>query len=212
MEITTLLGLTFAAITAAVTAITAMTTMRNRFDKMEQKLPTLSVSVGVAGKDAPDLNVLVLTFRPRDSPLRIKSIELKGAEMLGKAVCAPCNKPLGHPELPAKDAESNSCLKVDLIVPPKAEMRFITESYDVKNKTVIKESEDFMMQLWVYIRPKFNAELLTVTIFPSLWDRVTLSMGKMSRTVTMKNVLIPREIEVKKKQSFINAIFKFLKR
>lgn len=64
MDIAVLLGLTFAGITAAVTAITAMATMRNRFDKMEQKLPTLSVTVDVAGKAAPDLKVLVLSFRP----------------------------------------------------------------------------------------------------------------------------------------------------
>ncbi len=211
MDIAVLLGLTFAGITAAVTAITAMATMRNRFDKMEQKLPTLSVTVDVAGKATPDLKVLVLTFSPSDNPLRIKSISLDGAKMLGKAVYAPCNKPLGRPPIPSREAESSSRQKIDLIVPPKPEMRFITTTYSVKNKTAIKESEDFMLQFWVYIRPNPKTELLTVTISPSLWDRVTLSMGKMTRTVTMDNVLIPREVEIKKDVSLVNKIFMFIK-
>lgn len=211
MDIAVLLGLTFAGITAAVTAITAMATMRNRFDKMEQKLPTLSVTVDVAGKATPDLKVLVLTFRPSDNPLRIKSISLDGAKMLGKAVYAPCNKPLGRPPIPSREAESSSRQKIDLIVPPKPEMRFITTTYSVENKTAIKEAEDFMLQFWVYIRPNPKTELLTVTISPSLWDRVTLSMGKMTRTVTMDNVLIPREVEIKKDVSLVNKIFMFIK-
>ena len=211
MDIAVLLGLTFAGITAAVTAITAMATMRNRFDKMEQKLPTLSVTVDVAGKATPDLKVLVLTFRPSDNPLRIKSISLDGAKMLGKAVYAPCNKPLGRPPIPSREAESSSRQKIDLIVPPKPEMRFITTTYSVENKTAIKEAEDFMLQFWVYIRPNPKTELLTVTISPSLWDRVTLSMGKMTRTVTMDNVLIPREVEIKKDVSLDNKIFMFIK-
>ena len=211
MDIAVLLGLTFAGITAAVTAITAMATMRNRFDKMEQKLPTLSVTVDVAGKASPDLKVLVLTFRPSDNPLRIKSISLDGAEMLGKAVYAPCNKPLGRPPIPSSEAESSSRQKIDLIVPPKPEMRFITTTYSSENKTTIKETEDFMLQFWVYIRPNPKKELLTVTISPSLWDRVTLSMGKMSRTVTMDNVLIPREIEIKRDASLANKILMFIK-
>lgn len=211
MDIAVLLGLTFAGITAAVTAITAMATMRNRFDKMEQKLPTLSVTVDVAGKATPDLKVLVLTFRPSDNPLRIKSISLDGAKMLGKAVYAPCNKPLGRPPIPSREAESSSRQKIDLIVPPKPEMRFITTTYSVENKTAIKEAEDFMLQFWVYIRPNPKTELLTVTISPSLWDRVTLSMGRMTRTVTMDNVLIPREVEIKKDVSLVNKIFMFIK-
>lgn len=211
MDIAVLLGLTFAGITAAVTAITAMATMRNRFDKMEQKLPTLSVTVDVAGKATPDLKVLVLTFRPSDNPLRIKSISLDGAKMLGKAVYAPCNKPLGRPPIPSREAESSSRQKIDMIVPPKPEMRFITTTYSVENKTAIKEAEDFMLQFWVYIRPNPKTELLTVTISPSLWDRVTLSMGRMTRTVTMDNVLIPREVEIKKDVSLVNKIFMFIK-
>lgn len=131
--------------------------------------------------------------------------------MLGKAVYAPCNKPLGRPPIPSREAESSSRQKIDLIVPPKPEMRFITTTYSVENKTAIKEAEDFMLQFWVYIRPNPKTELLTVTISPSLWDRVTLSMGKMTRTVTMDNVLIPREVEIKKDVSLVNKIFMFIK-
>ena len=211
MDIAVLLGLTFAGITAAVTAITAMATMRNRFDKMEQKLPTLSVTVDVAGKAAPDLKVLVLSFRPSDNPLRIKSISLDGAKMLGKAIYAPCSEPLGRPPIPSREAESSSRQKIDLIVPPKPEMRLITTTYSAENKTTIKETKDFMLQFWVHIRPNPNTKLLTVTISPSLWDRVTLSMGKMTRTVTRDNVLIPREIEIKRDASLASKILMFIK-